>query len=60
MWRMPKNEKRTIVAVQMLGMTEADQLAMANSVSWYGYVSMGKHGHILRKHYSLRLTIKGR
>ena len=34
----------------MLGLKETiDQLAMANSVHWYGHVSRRESGHILRR-----------
>ena len=34
----------------MLGLNETvDQLAMANSVLWYGYVLRREEGHVLRR-----------
>ena len=37
-----------------------DQLAMANIVYWYGHLLRREDGHVLRKHYYLRLKVKGR
>ena len=45
----------------MLGLNEAiDQLAMANSVHWYGHVLRREDGHVLRRALHLRLKVKGR
>ena len=42
--------QRSAVLMFMLGFSETiDQLAMANSVRWYGYVLRGDDGHVLRR-----------
>ena len=46
----PKNRKRSSDLMFMLGLIEnIDQLAMANSVHWYGHVLSRLDGHILTK-----------
>ena len=43
-----KTEKRSTDLMFMLGLKETiDQLAMANSVHWYGHVLRREDGHIL-------------
>ena len=45
-----KNRKRSPDLMFMLGLKEAmDQLAMANSVRWYGHVFRRKDGHVSRR-----------
>ena len=45
----------------MLGLSEViDQLAMANSVCWYGHVLRREDGHMLRRGLVLRLMVRGR
>ena len=45
-----KDRNRSSDLMFMLGLTETnDQLAMANSVRWYGHVLMREDGHVLRK-----------
>ena len=44
-----KDRKRYTDLMFMLGLRETmDQLAMANSVHWYGHVLRREDGHILR------------
>ena len=43
-----KDRKRSTNLMFMLGLKEAtDQLAMANSVRWYGHVLRREDGHVL-------------
>ena len=43
----------------MLGLSETiDQLAMANSVRWYGHVLRREDGHVLR--LTVEVRMKGR
>ena len=45
-----KDGKGSTDLVLMLGLNETiDQLAMANSVCWYGYVLRREDGHVLRR-----------
>ena len=45
-----KDRKRSIDFMFMLGFNETiDQLAMANSVCWYGHVLRRGDGHFLRR-----------
>ena len=45
-----EDRKRYTDLMFMLGLNEAiDQLAMANSVCWYGYVLRREDGHVLRR-----------
>ena len=45
-----KTEKRSADLMFMLGLKETiDQLAMANSVRWYGQVLRREDGHVLRR-----------
>ena len=45
-----KNRKRSPDLMFMLDLKEAmDQLAMANSVRWYGHVSRREDGHVSRR-----------
>ena len=45
-----KYRKRYTDLMFMLGLSETtDQLAMANSVRWYGYVLRREDGHVLRR-----------
>ena len=47
-----KDRKRSTELMFMLGLKETiDQLAMANSVRWYGHVLRREDGHILRSLY---------
>ena len=40
----------------MLGLNETiDQLAMINSVRWYGHVSRREDGHVLRRAFDLEV-----
>ena len=44
-----KDRQRSTDLMLMLGFSETmDQLAMANSVCWYGYVLRREDGHVLR------------
>ena len=44
-----KDRKRSTDLMFMLGLNETmDQLAMANSVCWYGYVLRREDDHVLR------------
>ena len=44
------DRKRSTDVMFMLGLNETmDQLAMANSVRWYGHVLRREDGHVLRK-----------
>ena len=53
-----KDERRSMDLMFMLGLKETtDQLAMANSVRWYGHVLRREDGHILRK--ALYFEVKG-
>ena len=52
-----KDRKRSMDLMLMLGLKETiDQLAMANSVSWYGHV-LSEDGHVLRR--VLGLEVQG-
>ena len=45
-----KDRKRSTDFMFMLGLNEIiDQLAMANSVCWYGHVLRKEDGHVLRR-----------
>ena len=45
-----RNSKRSMDMMFMLGLNETiDQLAMTNSVCWYGDVLMIEDGHVLRR-----------
>ena len=45
-----KEIKRSTDLIFMLGLKETiDQLAMANSIHWYGHLLRRKDGHILRR-----------
>ena len=45
-----KDRKRSIDLMLMLGLSDTvDQLAMANSVCWYGHVFRKEDGHGLRR-----------
>ena len=45
-----KGRKRSKDLILMLGLNEtAEQLAMANSVCWYGHVLRREDGHVLRR-----------
>ena len=45
-----KDRKGSWDLMLMLGLSETiDQLAMANSVRWYGHVSRREDGHVLRR-----------
>ena len=45
-----KYRKRSMDLILMLDLNEAiDQLAMANSVRWYGHVLRRENGHVLRR-----------
>ena len=45
-----KDRKRSMYLMFMLGLKETmDQLAMANSVHWYGHVLRREDRHILRR-----------
>ena len=53
-----KDRKRSTDLMFMLGMCEAiDQLAMANSVRWYGHVLRREDGHVLRR--ALEFEVEG-
>ena len=55
------HRKRYMDLIFMLGLNETiDQLAMANSVRWYGRVSRRENGHVLKRLLISRLKIKGR
>ena len=54
-----KDRKRSTYMMFMLGLSETtDQLAMANSVHWYGHVLRRQDGHILKK--ALDFEVEGR
>ena len=56
-----KDRKRSMDLIFLLGLKEAiDQCATASSVCWYGHVLRREDGHALRRHYILRLKVKGR
>ena len=45
-----KDRKRSKDFILMFGSNETiDNLAMANSVGWYGHVLRREYGHVLRK-----------
>ena len=45
-----KDRKRSTDLMFMLGLNEAiDQLAITNSVLWYGYALSREDGHVLRR-----------
>ena len=45
-----KDSKRYMDLMFMLGLKETmDQLAMVNSVCWYGHVLRREDGHVLRR-----------
>ena len=49
MWRAAQRQKRSTDLMFMLSLNEMmDQLAIANSVHWYGHVLRRKDGHVLR------------
>ena len=49
-WSTTQNEECSIYMIQMLGLNETiDQLAIANSVRWYGHVMRKEDVHVLRK-----------
>ena len=53
-----KDRKRSMDLIFMLGLNETmDQLAMANSVPWYGHVLRREDGHVLRR--SLDVEVEG-
>ena len=53
-----KTEKRSADLMFMLSLKETiDQLAMANSVHWYGHVLRREDGHILR--WALDFEVEG-
>ena len=44
------DRKRSVVLMFMLGLKETiDQLAMANSVRWFGHILRREDGHLLRR-----------
>ena len=46
-----KERKKSTDLMPMLGLNETmDQLAMANSVRWYGHVFRRGDSHILKRH----------
>ena len=50
MWSAAQKQKRSTDLMFMLGLSETmDQLAMTNSVCWYGHVSWREDGHVLRR-----------
>ena len=54
-----KGKKKCTYLMFMLGLNETmDQLAMANSVCWYGHVLRREYGHVLR--WTLYFEVKGR
>ena len=56
-----KDRKRVKDMMFILGLIKTtDQLAMANSVHWYGHVLKRKDGNALRRALILRLMVKGR
>ena len=49
MYRVQFNDRKRSMEI-MLGLNETiDQLAMANSVRWYGHVLRREDGHVLRR-----------
>ena len=51
-----KNRKISKDLMLMLGLNESiDQLAMANSVHWYGHVLWREDGHILRRAFDFEV-----
>ena len=47
-----KVRKRSADITFMLGLNESmDQLAMANSVNWYGHVLKREHGRVLKREH---------
>ena len=50
MWSNTQRQKRSTDLMFMLGLNEIiDQLAMANSVRWYGHVFWREDSHVLRR-----------
>ena len=57
-WSTAQNQKRSMGLMFMLGFNETtDQLAMANSVHWYGHVLRREDGHVLR--WALDFEVEG-
>ena len=55
-----KDRKKSNDLMLMLALSEAiDQLAMANSVCWYGYLLRREDGHVLEGQWNFRLKVKG-
>ena len=56
-----KDRKRSKDFILMLGLNETiDQLAMANSVHWYGDVLRREDDHVLRGALDFEIKVKGR
>ena len=50
MWSTSQGQKRFMYLMLMLGLKETiDQLAMANSVHWYGHALRREDGLVLRR-----------
>ena len=53
-----KDRKKSTDLMLMLGLNETiDQLAMVNSVRWYGHVLRREDGHVLRR--ALQFEVEG-
>ena len=56
-----KDIKRSTDLMFMFGLSETiDQLAMANSVCWYGHVLRGEDGHDLRRALDIEVVCQGK
>ena len=61
MWSANQSRRRSTDLMFMVVLNETkDQLAMANSVCWYGHVLRREDGYILRRALNFRLKVKGR
>ena len=57
-YRSKIEQKRCMDLMFMLGLNKTiDQLAMANSVRWYGHVFRRQDGHVLRR--ALDIYVEG-
>ena len=58
MWSMAQRQKRSKDLMLISGLNDSiDQLAMANSVHWYGHVLRREDGNVLRR--ALDFQVKG-
>ena len=54
-----KDKKRSMDLMLMMCLSEtSDQLAMTNSVHWYGHVLTREDGHVMRR--ALDIEVKGK